>query len=157
MEHKSTKKHTPKEAFPKICRFCAYQERTQQQVRDKLYELGLNGDDVENIISTLITENFINEERFAKSYASGKFRNNHWGRIKIKQGLKAEKISEYCIKKGLLEISNEDYSQTLRKLISKKSKEFSDKNPLIKKHKVANYLIGKGYEQDLVWDFLNQQ
>lgn len=158
MENKKpNKKHTVKEAWGKILRFCVYQERTQQHVRDKLYELGLYGDDVENTIIRLSQENFINEERFAKAYCSGKFRQNKWGKNKILQGLKNEKISTYCIKKGMAEIDADDYEKTLTKLFIQKWESEKEKNELKKKYKVANFLISKGYENDLVWGKINEK
>lgn len=151
-DEKPKKYHSVKEAWSKILRFCVYQERTQQHVRNKLYELGLWGDDVENTIIRLSSEKFIDEERFAKAYASGKFRQNKWGRNKILQGLKQEKLSTYCIKKGMAEIDDEEYDKTLEKLFELKWNTEKEKNSIKKKYKVANYLIGKGYESDLIWE-----
>src|ERR1017187_9401155 len=108
-ETKQKKKLSPNEALIKAQLFCAYQERCQQEMRDKLYSWGLYPDAVENIIAGLITGNYLNEERFAKSYAGGKFRIKKWGRIKIKIELKKRKISEYCIKRAMEEINNRDY------------------------------------------------
>ncbi|MEQ8925876.1 MAG: RecX family transcriptional regulator, partial [Fulvivirga sp.] len=92
---KPKKKLSPKEAKLKAADYCAYQERSQQQVRDKLYTYGLYSEDVERILSELITENFINEERFAIAYAGGKFRVKKWGRNKILQGLNQHRVSNY--------------------------------------------------------------
>ena len=132
--------------------FCAYQERTQQEVRDKLYGEGLIMDEIEEIIVRLIQENFLNEERFAKAYAGGKFRMKKWGRRKIRNGLKLRGLSDYCIRKGMGEIEEEDYLRTLQELILKKSGEIKEKNPLIRRNKLSRYLIGKGYEPELVWE-----
>lgn len=155
-ENKPKQSNTPKSAFPKIMRFCAYQERSYRQVREKLYELGLYGEDVEQMLIRLYDENFLNEERYAKAYVSGKFRQNQWGKIKIKQGLKLEKISDYCIKKGFLEITDEDYSVLMKKLISQKWNLTTDKNLLLKKKKVYNYMLSKGFESDIVIDILKE-
>jgi regulatory protein len=149
---KKEKIYTPKEAFLKISSFCAYQERTQQEVRDKLYTYGLHKDPVEEIISKLIVENFVNEERFAKTYAGSKFRQKKWGRLKILSALKEKGISEYCIKKGLAEIDLKDYGKTLEDLIKMRNGKEKEKNVYKKKHKVAQYLIGKGYEPEEVWE-----
>ena len=116
-EEKRKKIYSPQEALKKAYKFCAYQERNQQEIRDKLYEWGLHKQDVEQIISQLISEGFINEERFAIAYAGGKFRIKHWGKIKIKLALKQKNISEYCINKALREINNRDYQKTLEKTI----------------------------------------
>ena len=95
MDAAKTKKITDeKAAYVKAEHYCAYQERSQQEVRDKLYEWGLWPDAVENIISELISNNFLNEERFAKAYAQGKFNQKGWGRIKIKQALKLKKVPD---------------------------------------------------------------
>ncbi|MFI5141877.1 MAG: regulatory protein RecX, partial [Bacteroidia bacterium] len=109
---KQIKYHTPEQALIKIRDWCAYQERCQQEARDKLYDYGLKTDDVENIIAQLVNENFINEERFAIAFAGGKFRIKKWGKVKIKQELKAKRVSDYCIKKGLAIIDNTDYINT---------------------------------------------
>lgn len=147
---------TLKEAKLKAADFCAYQERTQQQVRDKLYSYGLYEDEVEEVLTELITEGFINEERFAVSYAGGKFRMKKWGRLKITHGLRGLKISEYCINKGLEEIEEEDYLNTLAHLLEKKRESLTDDNPFIIGRKLANYAIQKGYEPHLVWDIIGK-
>ncbi len=145
------KVYSIKEGRTKAMKYCAYQERTQQQVRDKLYEWGLYGDEVEEVISYLITENFLNEERFAKSYASGHFRMKKWGKIKIKQGLEQKKLSAYCIKKGMQEIDSSEYIETLNELLDKKYHTLKDSNIYIRKQKAVKHLLQKGYEADLVW------
>ncbi len=94
-------KETPETAFSKIIQYCIYQERAHQEVRDKLYQYGLRSIEVETIISKLIEENYLNEERFAIQYAGGKFRMKQWGKIKIKYALKAKGINDYVIKKAL--------------------------------------------------------
>lgn len=148
------KRYSPKEAKLKAADYCAYQERSQQEVRDKLYSYGLHQDEVEELLAELITENFINEERFAKAYVGGKFRMKSWGRIKIVQGLKQHRVSEYCIKKGLLEIDEEDYLSTIDKLIDKKKNQLGSTLDYNAVQKIAKYIIQKGYEPNLVWDQL---
>lgn len=135
----------------KACHFCAYQERTQQQVRQKLIELELWDEAIEELIAKLIKENFINEERYAKAFASGKFRQLKWGRLKIKIELKRDGLSEYCIKKGLAEIDENEYLSTIKKLILQKQKSLKEKNELIKKMKIVHYLQGKGFEKDICY------
>lgn len=147
--------YTDKEALTKISSFCAYQERTQQEVRDKLYGYGLHKDAVEMLIVKLIQENFLNEERFAKAYAGGKFRIKKLGRKKIQEGLKQKNISEYCIRQGMKEIPEAEYRATLLELIQKKDQNVKEKNTYKRKHKIAQYVIAKGYEPDFVWDLLN--
>jgi len=144
-----------KEAKVKAGRYCAYQERTQQEVRDKLYALELFRDEVEQVLTELITENYVNEERFAKSYASGKFRIKQWGKRKIIYALKQKNISSYCIEKALKEIEEDEYIATIKKLIDKKSSALAGDKFIINK-KVSNYMIGKGFEAELVWSILNE-
>ena len=134
----------------KARKYCAYEERCQQQVRDKLYDWELHQKEVEQIISQLISEGFINEERFAKSFARGKFRIKKWGRVKIKYELKKHRISDYCIKSGLQEIDEKEYINTLQESAEKKSKLIKEKHPLKKKYKLMTFLVGKGFENDLV-------
>jgi regulatory protein len=126
-------------------------------VRDKLYSYGLHQREVEQIIAQLITENYLNEERFALAYAGGKFRMKQWGRNKIKAALKQKKVSDYCIGKALSQISDRDYGKALDKLISEKSKTVKEKNPLKKNYKVAQYAISRGFEPEMVWEKLRNQ
>ncbi len=140
-----------KEAKLKAANFCAYQERTQQQVRDKLYDLGMFPNEVEEIIADLILENFINEERFAYTYTQGKFNIKHWGKLKIKYNLQQLGLSDYCIKRSLACIEDDIYEKTLESLMLKKFDATSGKNSYNVNHKVAGFLIRKGYEPDLVW------
>lgn len=146
---------TLNEAVTKLARYCAYQKRSQQEVRDKLYSLGLHSDDVEEAIGQLITEDFINEERFTRAYVGGKFRVKKWGRVKILDGLRHHRISDYCIKKGFEEIDPVDYEKTLKILIEKKTATLKDEDAFVKKQKVARYAISRGFEADLVWEIIN--
>lgn len=140
----------------KIANYCAYQERTHSEVIQKLKEFKVWGDDTEETLAWLVTENYVNEERFAKIYAGSKFRVKNWGRKKILFELKAKNLSSYCINVAMKEISEKDYLKTIKELISKKSKELAlEKNTMIKQQKIAKYLIGKGFESDLVFDILN--
>ncbi|MEO8720670.1 MAG: regulatory protein RecX [Ginsengibacter sp.] len=142
---------TPQQSIPKIKQYCAYQERSHSEVRDKLYSFGLNKSEVEEIISTLITGNYLNEERFAILYAGGKFRMKQWGKIKIKQALKLKQVSEYCIKKALKEIDTKEYERIFQKLAEQKLKTLkSEKNIFIKKRKLQDFLFQKGFEIELV-------
>lgn len=135
----------------RICGYCIYQERTQSEVRKKLKSLGVSGDEAEEIISRLITENFINEERFAKQFAGSKFRVKKWGKIKIRFELKSRGLSEYCIKEGLREIDKEDYFITVRDLLAKKIEELEKlKNPMLIQKKASDYLRQKGFEMEII-------
>lgn len=154
---KPKKIYDKKSGKVKIEQYCAYQERSQQEVRDKLYDMGLHQKDVEELISELVTDNFLNEERFAITYARGKFRIKHWGKIKIKQSLKLKRVSEYCIKKALKEIDGDEYLEVLKTEMHKKAEKVKDKDPYIRKNKIAQYLASRGFEQDLIWDLLGNE
>ena len=144
---------TPEQSLPKIKQYCAYQERCHSEVRDKLYSFGLHKNEVEEIISTLITENYLNEERFAIHFAGGKFRMKQWGKIKIKQALKHKQVSEYCIRKALKEIDNNEYQKAFSKLAEQKLKTLKqEKNIFIKKRKLQDFLMQKGYEREMITD-----
>ncbi|HSN09051.1 MAG TPA: regulatory protein RecX [Hanamia sp.] len=147
---------TPEQALPKIKQYCAYQERCHAEVRDKLYSFGLHKNEVEEIISSLITENYLNEERFAIHFAGGKFRMKQWGKIKIKQALKFKQVSDYCIRKALKEIDAHEYEKTFQKLVQQKVKILkSEKNIFIKKRKLQDFLLQKGFETQLVQEAVN--
>jgi regulatory protein len=142
-------------ALQKIGQFCAYQERNHKEVKEKLYSYGLYKDQVEELMSKLIQENFLNEERYAIAYAGGKFRAKDWGKNKIKYGLKQHQVSDYCIKKALKTIDDEEYVKTLQKLYVAKEKTLkSEKNIFIKKRKIQQYLMQKGYEVSLINELL---
>ncbi|MBC7891958.1 MAG: RecX family transcriptional regulator [Sphingobacteriaceae bacterium] len=141
-------------ALKKAAAFCAYQERTQQEVRQRLREWGVWGDEAEEIIVRLIEDGFLNEERFARAFAGGKFRVKSWGRVKIEQELRQRGLSGHTLKAGLSEISADDYRQTLQELLDKKAVALSDEEPFARRQKLARYAISKGYEPDLVWSLL---
>jgi regulatory protein len=147
----------PHLALIKMQSWCAYQERCQQDARNKLYELGLWTEAVENIIVKLIEENFLNEERFATSFARGKFVIKKWGRIKIKQELKQKRVGDYCLKKAMQQIDESEYINTLKKLIESKRKLIKEPNKIKLQYKLMNYALSKGYEKDLVFDVLNSK
>ncbi|MDG1724189.1 MAG: regulatory protein RecX [Bacteroidia bacterium] len=146
--------YTPKEAKVKIAKFCAYQERCHQEVRDKLFLFGLLPNDVEEIIFELIQEDFINEERFTKAFVRGKFNYKKWGRIKITQELKRRKISDYCIKKGLAEISDIKYHSVLEEILTKKIAKQSDIKDYQKSYKAVQFAMSKGFEAELAWTII---
>lgn len=145
------KKYVSKdEAFQKIKQYCAYQERNHTETKEKLYGFGLRKYEVEELISKLVEENYLNELRFAIAYAGGKFRMKQWGRVKIKYELKQKRVSEYCIKKALLEIDETDYLKILDKLAAKKWNSLKGNHYLTRQAKTQNYLIVKGYEITLI-------
>lgn len=146
-----TKKITdPKVALTKAESWCAYQERCQQEVRDKLYSWGLWPDAIENIIAELISRDFVNEERFAVAYAGGKFRIKKWGKQKIKMELKKRRIPDSIIQKAMKEIGADDYEEALENTLEKKWRTEKEKDPWKKKMKVMRYMMSKGFETDAV-------
>ena len=142
---------TKEEALQKAKHYCAYQERCHSEVKEKLYSFGLYKKEVEELLALLIEENYLNEERFAIQFAGGRFRIKHWGRVKIKYELKQKKVSEYCIKKALAGIDETEYKKQLQKLYEAKLKTLkSEKNIFIKKRKLSDHLMQKGYESGLI-------
>ncbi|HWK99451.1 MAG TPA: regulatory protein RecX [Parapedobacter sp.] len=148
-------KLTPRQATSKAEAYCAYQERSQQEVRDKLYHWGLHREDVEEVIATLITDGFLNEERFALAYASGKFRMNGWGKYKIKQGLKQKAVSAPIIRAALRSLDEQEYRDKLLNLLQAKGRLEKEKHPYKRKNKLTRYALGKGFESDLILELLN--
>ena len=125
-------------------------------VKEKLYQLGVWKKEHDEIIATLIEENYLNEERFAIAYAGGKFRINNWGRTKIKYALQQKQVSEYCIKKALKQIEEEDYLKVLNKLAKEKYASLKADQYLVRKKKTMDYLIGRGFEMNLVRDVVEK-
>lgn len=144
------KQITKEQALQKLKHYCAYQERCHSEVKEKLYNLGAWKKDHDEIIATLIEENYLNEERFAVAFAGGKFRVKQWGRVKIKYELKQKQVSEYCIKKSLKQIDEEEYIKVLNKLAKEKYTSLKSEQYLIRKKKMMDYLIAKGFEMDLI-------
>lgn len=145
-----------KATIDSLCRYCAYQERCHQEVKYKCLELGLRGEEVEEAIAMLIAENFLNEERYAKAFAGGKFRIKHWGRNKIKAELKQKQVSDYCIRKGLAEIDADDYYATLVKQADKKLQSLKGETAIKKRYKAMQYLLQRGFESALIAEALEQ-
>jgi regulatory protein len=155
-ETKKKKQLTPTEALARIYRYCAYQERSHNEVKNRLFTYGLHTDEVDQILTKLITDGFVNEERFAKAFAGGKFRMKKWGRMKIENELNALGLSKNCIKRGMREIEDSDYESTLRQVLEKKEAALDESNLFVKRDKLAKYAIGRGYEPDLVWRHLKE-
>lgn len=140
----------------RLADYCVYQDRSHYEVEQKLKELRtLNEDERGEILIWLIQNNFLNEERFSKSYARGKFYQKKWGKIKIKQGLKQKRIPTNLIDKGIEEIIEEDYKSTLMELTEKKWNVLRESDIFLKKKKIYNYLLQKGYENYLINEILN--
>jgi regulatory protein len=151
------KTYSSKEAKEKIQHYCAYQERSHQEVRRKLYDYGLGSTDVDNLITDLITDGFLNEERYAKAFAGGKFRMKKWGRLKIIHALEAHGLTKNCINSGLKEIDPDDYEKVLTEIILKKNEELDESNPYTQKDKISKAAILKGYEPELVWRIIKKE
>ena len=143
-----------KQALAKAEHYCAYQERAQQEVRNKLYEWGLRPWEVEEVITELIVTNFLNEERFAKAYVSGKFSINKWGKIKIKQGLKLKKVPEKMIVNALKTIDYDDYLNAILVAAEKKLATITEKDAYKRKYKLTTFLSGRGFEHNLISEVL---
>ncbi len=143
---------SPQESLAKIYRYCAYQERSHQEVKNKLFEYGLYSGEVDELLARLITEGFLNEERFAKAFSGGKFRIKKWGRIKIQRALAHRGLTENCIARGIKEIDASDYIKALKEVIQKKANQFEEQNRFKKRDKIARFAIAKGYEPELVWE-----
>jgi len=144
------RKLTKDAALEQMRSFCAYQERCHKEVRTRLLEYQVYGDELEQVIAELISENFLNEERFAKSYARGKFRMKKWGKMKITQELKFRYISPYCIKKGMAEIDNEEYFDTLVELLTKKNNILRESDKYKRRKKLTDHATRKGYEYAVI-------
>jgi regulatory protein len=150
------KKLSAEEALIKIRHYCSYQERCHVEVQQKLYGFGLFKKDVDYIISNLIENNYLNEERFAIQFAGGKFRINHWGKRKIEYELQQKRVSSYCIKKALKDISEEDYLTTVSKLAETKWKVLKGEHHLTRQAKTHKYLMQKGFEPIVISKALHQ-
>jgi regulatory protein len=147
---------TKEQALQKLKHYCAYQERSHSEVREKLYNLGVWKKDHDEIIASLIEQNYLNEERFATAFAGGKFRIKQWGRVKIRYELKQRQVSDYSIKKAIRQIQEQEYLETLQKLADAKYNSLKNEQWLVRKKKTIDYLVAKGYEPDLIASVINK-
>ncbi|WP_417603319.1 regulatory protein RecX [Owenweeksia hongkongensis] len=154
MDEQPKKQYSVQKAREKIRAFCAYRERSQYEVRERLYEYGLYTDAVNQEISALIQENFLNEERFARAFVRGKFSIKKWGRVKIKQALYPHQLSDYVLKKAFSEIEEDQYLKTLQEVIEKKASSVKIKSEFERNGKIAQYVISRGFEPSLVWEVI---
>ena len=148
--------YTVEEARKKLENYCAYQERCHQEVTQKLLELKMIPQAIDKIIGHLIEFNFLNETRFAKAFARGKFRIKKWGRHRIKRELKMKNISSFNIDIALNEISDEDYDSTLNVLVEKFWKTYDNRTSVIQYKKVVDALIYRGWEYPLIYKAIQQ-
>ena len=146
------KTYTKEQIYQKLKHYCGYQDRCHAEVKTKAYSFGIRKVDVEELTSKLIEEGCLNEERFARAFAGGKFRIKQWGKVKIKSELKQKRISEYCINAALNEIDYNKYRETLHKLAIKRwdSIKGAGTNLFVKMTKTRDFLLLKGYEANLV-------
>lgn len=142
------------QAIQKLEHYCAYQERCHSEVRSKLLQLEVYGNELETVMAHLIENDFLNEMRFTEAFVRGKINIKHWGIQKIRTQLIQKGISEYCISKALQRMDTVSYNENLFHELVKKNSILNEANPFIRKQKLAKYLIGKGYESALVWQTL---
>jgi len=143
-------------AIERIKNYCALQDRCQWDVLQKLREWGLQQATKDHILEILINDKFIDEERFSASFCRGKFRTKSWGKRKIINELRRKQISSICINTGLKEINEKEYNLVLEKLFYQKESSIKDKNQFTRKEKIANFLIQRGFENNLVWDKIRE-
>lgn len=148
------KQLTAEQALQKLKHYCAYQERSHAEVKEKLYSLGVWKKEHDGIMAALIEENYLNEERYAIAFAGGKFRMKQWGRVKIKYELKQKQVSEYSIKKAMKQIDEDEYLAVLTKLAAAKYASLKGDQYLVRKKKTIDYLLQKGYEPALIQNIL---
>lgn len=145
------KTYSVHEALEKLRHYCAYQERCHKEVKDKLYSMQMIPDAVEQIIGTLVSENYLNESRFAQQFAHGKFSIKHWGKLRITRELKARAISDYDIRKALLTIDEEAYLEKISSISSKKWQQLAGNILQVRKQKLYQYLAYRGWEKHLIY------
>ncbi|QXP72838.1 RecX family transcriptional regulator [Tenacibaculum sp. AHE15PA] len=145
---------TVDEVKRKMEHYCAYQDRCHKEVENKLREYSIIPEAIEMILLSLLKDNFLNEERFSKSYARGKFRIKKWGKQRIVRELKYRNISAYNIKTALKEINEQEYITTLYSLLDKKNDLVTEANEFKRKKKIADYLLYRGFESNLVYEAL---
>ena len=150
------KTYTKEQALQKIKQYCAYQESSHSEAKEKLYSFGLHKTDVEQLLSNLIEEDYLNEERYATLFAGGHFRSKKWGRIKINAALQQKRVSAYNIRKGLQVIEEPAYRKCLLQLATAKWKSVKSEQWMNRMAKTTNYLLQKGYEANLIQDAIAQ-
>jgi len=140
--------------YARVRSFCSYQERSVQEVRKKLLEWKVRPEVAAKIIRTLGEENYLNEERFARMFAGGKFRMRKWGRNRIMAELRARQIPELTIQIGLEEIDEHEYIKTLQMLIDKKKSSIDHPDSASGRNKIYNFVLSKGFERHLILKYL---
>ena len=154
-ERKKRTKLSKEDALNLMQKHCTYQDRCQSEIRTRLIEHSVYGDDLEEIIAELISDDFINEERFVQAYVRGKFRIKKWGKMKILKELKYRRISAYSINKVMKEIDYDEYLDTLKLLLQKKNPTLRVKDKWDRRKKLTSYATQKGYEYEVIKEVLN--
>ena len=147
---------TKEQAWQKIKHYCAYQERSHYEAKQKLYGFGLYQSEVEQLLTKLIEEDYLNEERFAMQFAGGKFRMKHWGKVKINYELKQKGVSTYNIRRALQSIADTDYIATLQKLAEIKWEQLKGEQYIARQAKATSFLLQKGFELPLIQKAIQQ-
>lgn len=150
------KTYTVDEALLKLQHYCAYQERCHQEIRQKLKEMRMIPEAIDTIIVHLLEHNFLNEERFAKTYVSGKFRIKKWGKYRLTSELKKKDIAKHNINLAISQLSNIEYIKVFNALAKKKAISITENDRWKKKKKLADYLLYRGWESHLVYDKVNE-
>ena len=148
--------YTPEEALVRLQNFCAFRERSEKEVADKLYKMGVQGEAAQKVIGQLREQGFINEQRFSSAFAGGKFRSRKWGRVKIKAMLTGARVGTAAIQSALEQIPESEYRSELEKLMVKKLASIRDTDPYQRRHKLVRFAVGKGYEPDLVFELASK-
>ncbi|TVZ56643.1 regulatory protein [Lutibacter sp. Hel_I_33_5] len=147
---------TVNEIKRKLEQYCVYRDRCHKEVEQKMKEYKLIPEAREMILLSLMQDNFLNEERFAKSFARGKFRIKHWGKNRIVRELKFRNISAYIMKTALKEIDETEYSEKLIQIAVKRNEIITETNHYKRRKKLADYLFRKGFESDLIYKVLKE-
>ena len=150
------KTYTVAEALDKLRNYCAYQERCHKDVKDKLYTMGMIAQASDQIIGTLVSENYLNETRFAQQFASGKLSIKHWGKVRIKRELNIRGVSDYDINNAIKTIETGVYLDKIHTISDKKWQQLDRYSAQIKKQKLFQYLAYRGWETDLIYQQINR-
>lgn len=149
--------YTYEQALDALQQYCAYQDRCHKEARQKLRDLGCQGDPAEEVICDLIKDKYLDEERFARSFARGRFKMKRWGKQKITRELKQREISAYCIRKALTEIEEEDYLLVIENELLRRDRiEKKATHPYLRRRKLADYMFQRGFESHLTWEAINR-
>jgi regulatory protein len=157
MPQKNAKPLTPDQVLDKMAKYCAYQERSVKDVKDKLKTFDISQEDREKILDYLLDNRFVDDERFAKSFVRGKINQSGWGLNKIRFHLIQKGIDKETIDEALKQTDEEVYRQRLIDILKTKSKTVKAENDFEKKRKLAAYAMQKGFEASLVWEVLKEQ